>query len=139
MARGLSDRLSFSDRYTFICRLRSSVMAKAIRHSSVSSSARYAFSSSGIGVAELQPLLDVPGGLAEAFGDLLGVSPAIDQPGEGFELVRRVHRQPDRVFGQAHLEGVVVGARPGRARRNRPAACLPPARLATPPGGGRRR
>ena len=114
-------------------------MANAIRQSSVRFSARYSFSSFGIGVAEPQPLLDMMGGLAETLGDLLRRVAGFGQLGEGLELVRRVHGQPDRVGGEARFQSVVLG--PDLAGHGVIGGQLS-LRLQgfqTPPGGGRRR
>ena len=80
-------------------------MAKAIKHSSVRFFRPVLLEELRVGVAEPEPLLDVLRRLAEALADLLR-RPVLRQLRKGFKLVCRVHGQPDRVGGQARLQGV---------------------------------
>ncbi len=58
---------------------------------------------------QLHPLQDKAFLDAEAAGHLGGGLALVDQRGERLELVGRVHRQPDGVFGKAHFQGVLLG------------------------------
>lgn len=58
---------------------------------------------------QLHPLEDQAFLDAEPGGDIGGAFALVDQGGEGLELVGRVHRETDRVFGQAHLQRVFLG------------------------------